>query len=216
MFTQSQLKILLMIAIRILSKSQRLIAWNLFLAFIPLALSIWLFRFSSSRSLFWWLTFLVFILFLPNAPYVLTDVIHFISFTEFVRYYYSAWMVALVLIPQYILFLVTGFEAYVISLINLGYYLEKSGQRSYITAVELLTHALCSVGIYLGRFQRYNSWDFLIKPDDLIVSSLENFREKFAVFIMIVTWIILALLYWIMKQITLGLVLRFQEVTRRR
>lgn len=208
----TQFKIWLMMAGHILSWSQGLMAWNLLLAFIPLGLSVWLFRRSSSRSLLWWLIFLIFILFLPNAPYILTDIIHFIKLIDLVPNYYSVWMIAIVLIPQYVVFLVAGFEAYVISLINLGYYLEKSGKRSYITGVELFAHALCSVGIYLGRFQRYNSWDFLIKPDDLIVNSLENFRDKFSIFIMIITWIFLALFYWIMKQVTLGLILRFREV----
>ena len=34
--------------------------WNLFLAFIPLVLSIWLFRTRLRRSWLWWLGFLVF------------------------------------------------------------------------------------------------------------------------------------------------------------
>jgi uncharacterized membrane protein len=211
----AHLKIWLIIAGQILSRSQWLMAWNLFLAFIPLVLSIWLFRLSSSRSLLWWLILLAFIIFLPNASYILTDVIHLIKLNDYVRYYYSDWMVALVLIPQYLVFLIVGFEAYVISLINLGYFLHKLNQSRYITGMELLTHVLCSVGIYLGRFQRYNSWDFLTKPDDLIVNSLKNFTGKFPIFIMIVTWIVLTISYWIMKQVTLGLILRFWEVMRK-
>ncbi|MGL4883991.1 MAG: DUF1361 domain-containing protein, partial [Waterburya sp.] len=56
------------------------IVWNLFLAFIPLALSFWLFvRRNIKRSLLWWIGLVVFIAFLPNAPYLLTDIIHLID-----------------------------------------------------------------------------------------------------------------------------------------
>jgi uncharacterized membrane protein len=196
----------------ILNLSNGFIYWNLFLAFIPLFLSVWLFRLSAVRSIFWWIVFLIFILFLPNAPYVLTDIIHLINL---IRRGLTVWIVSLVLIPQYIVFILAGFEAYVISVINLGYYLQKRGLSRYILLFELATHALSSLGIYLGRFQRFNSWDFLNKPDDLIVSSLENITQKFSLFVIFITFIVLTILYWIMKQVTLGLILRYREVRGR-
>ena len=70
------------------------IIWNLFLAFIPLGLSFWLFRWQTkSRSLLWWIGLIVFIAFLPNAPYLLTDIIHLI---EAIRAGYSAWIINLI------------------------------------------------------------------------------------------------------------------------
>ncbi|MGK7901267.1 MAG: DUF1361 domain-containing protein, partial [Hormoscilla sp.] len=108
----------------IILKNSPWMGWNLFLAFIPLCLSFWLFRSTRSRSLLWWAVCLVFVAFLPNAPYVLTDTIHLI---EDIRQNYSVWIVTLVLIPLYTLFILLGFEAYVLSLLNLGNYLKQQG-----------------------------------------------------------------------------------------
>jgi uncharacterized membrane protein len=56
------------------------IPWNLFLAFIPLILSYWLFLVQNNKPfLLWWLTLIIFIAFLPNAPYLLTDIIHLVD-----------------------------------------------------------------------------------------------------------------------------------------
>lgn len=195
------------------SHGHQFMIWNLFLAFIPLVLSVWLFRWSRSRSILWWVGFLFFIAFLPNAPYVLTDIIHLI---DLIRREYSVWIVTLVLIPQYLLFILAGFEAYVISLINLGYYLHKQGQEKYIVWIELVTHALCSVGIYLGRFERFNSWDFLTQIDNLARSVLDDLVGKWPVIVMAITFVVLASLYWLMKQVTLGIVFRrrYQKLLR--
>ena len=82
------------------------IVWNLFLAFIPLILSFWLFlRRSKQRSLLWWLGLIVYITFLPNAPYLLTDIIHLI---EAIRANYSIWITTLVFIPLHLLAILIG------------------------------------------------------------------------------------------------------------
>src|SRR4029077_10976112 len=49
---------------------------NPVLALVPLGLAALLFRRSMNRSPLWWLGVVAFVAFLPNAPYVLTDVIH--------------------------------------------------------------------------------------------------------------------------------------------
>lgn len=182
------------------------IIWNLFLAFIPLALSVWLFRSPRrSRSVLWWIAFLVFIAFLPNAPYLLTDIIHLIRAT---RSDYSVWIITLVILPPHLIAIIAGLEAYVISLINLGYYLHRQGASKYIVWVELMTHALCAVGVYLGRFKRFNSWDFVTQPNDVVRSVVDDLTSKRPMLVVIVTFMILTILYWLMKQITLALVLR--------
>jgi uncharacterized membrane protein len=185
------------------------IAWNLFLAFIPLGLSFWLFRRKSqSRSVFWWVAFLVFIAFLPNAPYLLTDIIHLINAA---RNYYSVWVITLFLIPPHLIAILSGFEAYVISLMNLEHYLRKQGAGKFVLAAELITHALCAIGVYLGRFPRFNSWDFVTKPEAVIRTSIEYLTSKRPVLVMIVGFVFLTVLYWVMKQVTIGIILRIRQ-----
>lgn len=185
------------------------ILWNLFLAFIPVALSFWLFRRQKiSRTLIWWLTYVVFIAFLPNAPYLLTDIIHLIRGT---RTGISAWIVALVLIPLHISAIVGGFEAYVASVINQGYYLKKQGfGRAVVWLSELGTHLLCAIGIYMGRFRRFNSWDLVTDPGNVVITTINDLTDRQPVIVVLVTFLILTVFYWIMKQVTLGLYLRYR------
>ena len=188
--------------------NSRLFLWNSFLAFIPLALSFWLFRSTSRRSWLWWLIFLTFFAFLPNAPYVLTDVIHLI---DDIRQINSVWIITLVVIPVYLVFILAGFEAYVMSLINMGYYLKQQGRRRWILNAELITHALSAVGIYLGRFQRFNSWDLVTNPDELVIRSMEDLTGKRPLLIIVITFVVVTGLYWIAKRLTLGILQQKQS-----
>ena len=189
--------------LQVLQVNMRWMTWNLFLAFIPVALSVWLFRNKRGGSWVWWLGFLSFYAFLPNAPYLLTDVIHLI---DDIRRVQSVWMITLVLFPVYIVVIFGGFEAYVISLINLGYYLHRNGKSKWIFPVELITHALSAVGIYWGRFLRFNSWDFITQPDAIITKGVEEILGKQPLIIIAITFVILWGLYWFMKRITLAFV----------
>ena len=184
------------------------IVWNLFLAFIPLILSFWLFlRRSRRRSLVWWLGYITFIVFLPNAPYLLTDIIHLI---EAIRAGYSIWITTLVFIPLHLLAIWAGWEAYVVSVINQSYYLKQQGATKFIFASELITHALCAIGIFLGRFLRFNSWDLVTKPDILFMSTISNLTARKPLLVIAITFFILTILYWLTKQITLGTLSRIK------
>lgn len=188
--------------IQVLQINIRWMTWNLFLAFIPLALSIWLFRRDKrSRSWVWWLGFAVFYAFLPNAPYLLTDVIHLI---DDIRTIQSVWMITLVIIPVYLVVILAGFEAYVISLINIGHYLHRIGKSQWILGMELITHALSAVGVYWGRFLRFNSWDFVTQPDAVITQGIEEILGKQPLVILGISFVILTALHWFMKRVTLS------------
>jgi uncharacterized membrane protein len=189
--------------VHILGRNIGWMSWNLFLAFIPLAVSVWIFRVKRRRSLVWWLGFLVFFSFLPNAPYLLTDVIHLIND---IRRVDSVWMITLVLLPVYLVVIFAGFEAYVISLINWGYYLNRIGKSKWILRVELMSHALCAVGIYWGRFLRFNSWDFITQPDAVITKGIEEILGRQPLVIITITFVLLTGLHWLMKRVTLGFI----------
>lgn len=197
----------LAIALHAFKRGLSFMLWNSFLAFIPLALSIWLFRLRQTRSLLWWVGLLVFVAFLPNAPYVLTDIIHLV---DIIRDGYPLWVITLVLIPQYILFILAGFGAYVLSIINLGYYLHRNKLGKFTWLAELTLHALSAIGIYLGRFKRFNSWDFVTKPKVLAKTTIEHLADKEPIFVIFLTFIILVVLYWLMKQITLSVIFRLR------
>lgn len=186
------------------------IIWNLFLAFIPLILSFWLFfTGKQKRTLLWWFNFIIFITFLPNAPYLLTDIIHLI---EAIRGGYSIWVTTLIFIPLHVFAIFIGWEAYVISVINQSRYLRRQGGRKFVFLSELITHALCAIGIFLGRFRRFNSWDLVTQPDILLTSTIGDLTAKKPLLVMLITFVILTILYWLTKQVTLGIVLRIKQL----
>ncbi|MEB3272806.1 MAG: DUF1361 domain-containing protein [Prochlorothrix sp.] len=195
---------------------QDFMAWNSFLAFIPLVLSFWLFRGRGRRSLLWWVGAAIGLVFLPNAPYVLTDVIHLV---QDIRQVHSIWIITLVLIPQYLLFMGFGFQAYVVSLMNLGHYLRRQGAGRWVVPTEILLHGLTAIGIYLGRFPRFNSWDIVTRPDALVSQVMDDLLAQRPLLIMAVTFGVLVILYGLTKVINQGLWLYYQthrSQTRRR
>ncbi len=181
--------------------------WWITLGLISIGMSIFLFkRQKSRRTILWWLGLVGFIAFLPNAPYVLTDVIHLIRAISSGKI--QVWVVALVFVPLHAIAILIGFEAYVIAVLNQAYYLKQKGNEHLILPTELLMHALSAIGIYLGRFVRLNSWDFATDPTSVLTVTLNTLTSKRPAAVIFVTFLILSVLYWVMKQITLGLKLR--------
>jgi uncharacterized membrane protein len=139
--------------------------WNLFLALVPLVLARALFGHRERRR--WVLVTggAVFVAFLPNAPYVLTDVLHLPA--ELSHAHGNGWLAA-ALVGQYLVLFAVGFAAYVLSLVRLERWLADHGvSRRAVLGVDLSLHALCAVGIVLGRVFRFNSWDLVTNPGGL-------------------------------------------------
>ncbi len=189
------------------SSAQLKVAWWIALLLVSIGMSFFLFnRPKSARTFLWWLGLVGFIAFLPNAPYVLTDIIHLIKGTSGSNV--PVWVIALVFIPIHTIAIVLGFEAYVLAILNQAYYLKQKGNERFILPTELLIHALSAIGIYLGRFVRLNSWDIATDPTSVLMVTLNALTNKRPAAVVFVTFVILTVLYWVAKQLTLGIKLR--------
>ena len=176
--------------------------WNLLLAWVPLGLSVVLFRGETPRSPLWWLGVAVFVAFLPNAPYILTDTIHLV---EEIQHTESLLVNTLIIFPKYILFLLLGFGAYVLALVNLGLYVQAVGRRSWELPLEWVLHGLSAIGIYLGRFDRLNSWDLLTQPGQVVMRLGHILTSGRSLLIVLMLMVGLTGCYWVGKQVVLGL-----------
>jgi uncharacterized membrane protein len=141
------------------------LVWNLFLAWLPYLASLWL-AWQGQRGrlrLFTTLpVLLLWLLFLPNAPYLLTDLVHLWGM-DFVWWYDIGTLVS---------FAWAGCLIGVASLdIMAGLATERSGPQAGWLVV-LIVAALSGLGVYMGRFLRWNSWDALLRPQTLLVELL--------------------------------------------
>ncbi len=153
---------------------------------------------TKSRSIFWWLGLLPFIAFLPNAPYILTDVIHFY---DAVRSINSVWGITLIIVPIYLIFIGIGWFSYVFSLINISKYFADNALDRYSTISELSLHLLCAIGIYIGRFIRFNSWSLITEPKQFLRILPGELIGKFPLVVILLTFLIITLFYGICKPI---------------
>ena len=135
--------------------------WNLFLAFVPVALGWWLLGRSLRRRPAWWAGAAVFALFLPNAPYVVTDLLHFRVDAYRAT---STSVLVLAIFPLYALFVLAGYLAYLVALDRVVREVRSWRPRLWRWQIEAPVHLACSVGIVLGRIARLNSWDTVSSP----------------------------------------------------
>jgi uncharacterized membrane protein len=174
--------------------------WDLFLAGVPLAVAFMLFRRSRSRGPVWWAGLAVFVLFLPNAAYPLTDFLHFVLKIR-QKPYLPDWAVGLFVIPEYVVYIGVSFLAYVLSLRFFGDYLRSAGKGRLVVSLELLLHGLCALGIYLGRKPRLNSWDVLTRPATVLEKAAEALDQPRSVLFVAVTAAVVAVAYYLVKSL---------------
>ena len=130
--------------------------WNLFLAALPL---LWSSAFQSAVARKRWVwasvAFVLWILFLPNAPYLLTDLIHLRPKPGVPQWYILAMLLSCA---------ATGTLIGYISLLDVHAAIERRFGFTAGWLLALSSLMLCGFGIYLGRFLRWNSWDALTRP----------------------------------------------------
>ncbi|MGC3958758.1 MAG: DUF1361 domain-containing protein [Verrucomicrobiota bacterium] len=138
--------------------------WNLFLAWLPLVFALLVrdtfqrTEAQTNRGGKFWLFSALWLLFLPNAYYIFTDLIHLTN-----RFHFNFWVDLTVILSCALTGLVLGF----VSLFLMqSIVIQRRGLLmgwGFVAAIA----GLSSFGIYLGRFLRLNSWDIVAKPGKL-------------------------------------------------
>lgn len=132
--------------------------FNLVLGIIPLLIALWI-RWLVGRKSWgdWRVVFLIvlWLLFLPNSFYIVTDFIHLpeVARVDIVQD-----------VAMLMQFSVVGLTAGFTSLYMLHTLLLKSLGSKRAMAVAVGALYLCSIAIYLGRELRWNSWDIVLHP----------------------------------------------------
>lgn len=171
------------------------LAWNLFLALIPYMVSR---RMTGTRVLSrpkWVLYLLVWLLFVPNAFYIITDLFH-LDMNEGVPLWYD-----LVLLLS---FAWTGLLSGILSVRQM----EKQAERAFgLKGAFLFTFVvmiLNGFGVYIGRYLRFNSWDVVADPfrlaADLLYLFIHPLRNRFDWSMIVCYTLLLMLIYLTMKK----------------
>jgi uncharacterized membrane protein len=161
----STLLALVLFAARVL-QSQTLthnnLVWNLFLAWVPYGCSFSASVLDTLAPRRWWLLLpgALWLIFFPNAPYLITDFQH-LADGPYVPLWFDIIMFAT--------FAWTGCFLAIASLRTMQLLV-----KSYLGWViswcfAALALGLGGLGIYLGRFSRWNSWDLFLQPKDILL-----------------------------------------------
>lgn len=151
--------------------------WNLFLAWLPLVLTFALVQYLRNHAWSNWpglLLTVLWLLFLPNSFYMVSDYIHLQEVSEAGALYDSI---------MFTMFVFTGMLLGYASLFVMHSELRR--RLPYRTAGWIIAFVLlcCSFAMYIGRDLRWNSWDVLASPAGLLFdvshhfTSLAQFRD---------------------------------------
>ena len=147
------------------------LVWNLFLAAIPYAITIYLVNLPKLKRIPLLLIFAVWLLFLPNAPYILTDMWH-------LRYNqpHIFWLDILLISA----FAVNGMMLFYFSVTDMKIILLKCLNQTKMRFILIFVFFTSAFGVYLGRFLRYNSWEILTNPKILFIDIINMIVKPLA------------------------------------
>lgn len=158
---------LTLLAVRMLwtnSLAYAFYAWNLFLAVVPFLFS----RKLETQRKLGAVAFLLmgaWLLFFPNAPYIVTDIFHYRD-----RPPVPLWFDLLLVTSAAWNGLLLG----IASLMQVESFLAKHIKAAWVRLAVFASMVLCGYGIYIGRFLRFNSWNVVTRPSTLVHASARH------------------------------------------
>ena len=187
----------LLIAFRLMysqSNQYLFLPWNLFLAWIPYVLSAQFLKYRVSKSWKQVFLFSTWLLFFPNALYIVTDLVHLRDETNM-----PWWFDAMLLFSGAFAGLLMAF----VSLRNAEKYLATVFANRYAHLLTFSLLFLGSFGVYLGRFERWNSWNIVNDPlalaENIFTCIINPFENAKVWAITILFTVVYSLLYFALR-----------------
>jgi uncharacterized membrane protein len=173
------------------------LCWNLFLAFVPFAISSHLQKKAGrERRLAFFVGSLAWLAFIPNSFYILTDLFHleqrppvplWFDLALILSFAWNGLLLGIVSVWQMERLLTTRFR--------------QVPEWVFITGIMFLN----AFGVYIGRYLRYNSWDVVSKPfrllEDMLELLLHPFRNRLDWGMIICYTLLLSLMYATLKRL---------------
>lgn len=172
--------------------------WNLFLGIIPYLIS---HRLPASIYILGkrtrlWVMLSVWLLFIPNSFYILTDLFHLDKFDAAPKWF------DLLLIFS---FAWNGWLLGIISVRRIEYILTETYGKKFSFAIVFMVMWLNAFGIYIGRYLRFNSWDIVMQPfslfNEITAILFHPFSNKMEWSMITVYTIFMTLFYSTMKKL---------------
>ena len=158
------------------------LVWNLFLAAVPYIISSYLLSKNDINTFTLAAGSTMWLLFLPNAPYILTDLIHLSNQSS-----------VSVVIDGIIIsaFALSGLLFYLYSVRQMMKIFEKKLSRKLVLVIKFTIPFLSGYGIYLGRFERWNSWNIAQNPLELLNNIFNSFTDPTKIGLVLMTTIVI-------------------------
>jgi uncharacterized membrane protein len=157
------------------------LVWNLFLAWLPLIFAVWLVFLLRHKLWSSWeglAVSMLWLVFLPNSFYMISDFIHLLD-VQRVDVLYDAVM--------FTSFIYTGVVLGLSSLYLIHIQLRRRLKPRAATFWIAVTLLICSAAVYVGRDLRWNSWDLLTNPGGLLFDISDRLQHPSAYPQMLVT-----------------------------
>lgn len=154
--------------------------WNMMLALIAYDFAV-LTRYFKQAWLFP-ILFILWLVFYPNTFYMITDIVHmhWVGDTLWNR---ASLHLFMVFVPSILFGIYCGIESWLILLERFKF--------SWWTELlaTLVLSVISSMAIYIGRYDRLNTWDLVSNPGQVVQKLLETFQRERLLFILGFTFI---------------------------
>lgn len=144
--------------------------WNLFLAWLPYMISSWLYRRPAllNRPIKFAIVSFAWLLFVPNTFYIITDLFHLSEHSNVPNWFDLALIISF------------AWDGLLLGILSVRQ-MEKMMQRYFPGRHELIfvypIMFLNALGVYLGRYPRFNSWNIVTNPIGVITYLIKMFAH---------------------------------------
>jgi uncharacterized membrane protein len=137
------------------------------------------------------------IAFLPNSPYIVTDLIHMHRDYEAT----DDWVFTSMLIaPTFFVVALSGMIAYALVLDRLEAYVRRHGWGARWWPMVLGLHFAVAVALWFGRVVRLNSWEFLTAPHRILGTTVDVFTDPIALGYVALTFVWVTAFHLILRR----------------